>query len=100
MGLDIPVNNAAAMGVLQAPWQICMEKCSVSRQLRTPFFSIYCLQRDAVDQLHDNVVDVAGGGDVVHADDIRMREHRDGLGLRLEAAAEFLVLAKIRPLIF
>ena len=93
MGLDIPVNNAAAVGVLQGLGDLHGEVQRLPPIEDTLLLHILP-QRDAVDQLHDNVVDVAGGGDVVHADDIRMRKHRDGLGLRLEAAAEFLVLGK------
>ena len=53
------------------------------------------LERDALDQLHDDVIDVSGSGDIVDADDIRMRQHRDRLRLGMEATAELLIPRKI-----
>ena len=49
------------------------------------------LQGNAVDQLHDNVKDIVSGGNVEDLDDVRVAEHGNGLALRPEAAAEFVV---------
>ena len=49
-------------------------------------------QRDAVDVFHDDVLDHVAEADVVHLDDVRMRQHGDRLGFILETAAEFLVV--------
>ena len=52
------------------------------------------LERDAVDQLHDDILGLAAGH-VVDRDDIRVREHGDRLRLVPEAAAELRVLRKL-----
>ena len=53
------------------------------------------LEGDAVDELHDDIVQLAGAGHVVHRHDVGVGEHGDGLGLVVEAAAELRVLRQL-----
>ena len=53
------------------------------------------LQRDAVDILHHDILEFIGNGNIVHLHDIRMIQNRNGLGLILEAAYQFLVVQEL-----
>ena len=55
------------------------------------------LQGNAVDELHDNVLQLRGPAHVIYSHNIGMREHGHGLGLIMEAAAEFGVLGQLLP---
>lgn len=93
VGLDVPVDNAPAVGVLQARGDLTGEVERLLPVESTLHFHIL-LQRDAVDELHDNVIGIVGGGDVKHLDNVGMAEHGNSLSLRLEAAEELLILGK------
>ena len=57
VGLDIPVDNAPAVGVLQRLGDLGCMKCSASRQESLPHCCcIYCFSVSAVDELHNDVV--------------------------------------------
>ena len=53
------------------------------------------LERDAVDILHDDKLELIREADVVHLDDVRMRQECDRLRLIAEAAQEFLILGEL-----
>ena len=75
---------------------IWVMKCSDSRQFSWPRFLHILLEGDAVDQLHDDIVHVAAA--VTRRTPITMLgwdSMGDGLGLRVEPAAELLVLGQI-----
>ena len=91
VGLDITVDNATAMGMLQSLADL-HGKVQGLLPVQNALLLHVLLQADAVDQLHDDVIRIVGGGNIVHIDDIGMADHSDSLTLRMEAAAEFLVL--------
>ena len=53
------------------------------------------LERNALDELHDDIIEVIRVRHVVHAHNVRVREHRDGLRLGMEPAAELLILREL-----
>ena len=53
------------------------------------------LEGDALDELHDDIVDVVRVRHVVDAHDIGVREHGDGLRFGVEAAAELCILREV-----
>ena len=90
VGLDIPVNNAPAVGVLQRLGDLDAEMEGLL-PVQHAFFLHILLQRDSVDQFHHNIVRRLRGGNIVDGDDIRVAQHSNRLALRVKAAAEFLV---------
>ena len=52
------------------------------------------LEGDTVDELHDDILRFAAAH-VIDRNDVRVREHRDGLRLVAEAAAEVSVLSQV-----
>ena len=92
--LDIAMDNAAAVGVLERLGDLHGEMQRLAPVEAALLLQIL-LERDALDQLHDDIVHVAGAGHVVNADDIRVRQHGDGLRLRMEAAAELLIAREL-----
>ena len=90
VGLDVPVDDAPAVGVLQALGDLEGEMQGLL-PVENPLDLHILLQGDAVDQLHHNIVGGIGGGDIKHLNDVGMAEHGDGLALRPEAAAEVLI---------
>ena len=53
------------------------------------------LERNALDELHNNIIEVIRVRHVVHAHNVRVREHRDGLRLGMEPAAELFILREL-----
>ena len=53
------------------------------------------LQCDAVDKLHDDILDSVAEADIVHLYDIGMGQDRDRLGLITETAEELAVVRKL-----
>ena len=91
LGLDVPVDDAAAVGVLQRLHDLVDEVQRLPPvQAAAPLAHIL-LQGDAVDQLHDDELAAVHLADVVHGDDIGVGQHGNGLGLVVEAAAQILV---------
>ena len=90
MGLDVPVDDAAAVGMLQACGDLHGEMEGLLPVEGAPLLHVL-LQGDAVDQLHDDVVRSVGGGDVIDLNDIGVAQHGHGFALRPEAAAELFV---------
>ena len=94
LGLDVPVDDAPAVGVGEAPHDLGDEVQGLPPVQLAPLLHVL-LQRDAVDELHDDIFDIAAPGHVVHRHDVGMGQLGDSLGLRVEAAAEVLVLGQI-----
>ena len=46
------------------------------------------LQGDAVDELHDNILQLGGAAHIIHRHNVGVGQHGDGLGLVVEAAAK------------
>ncbi len=91
VGLDVPVDDAPAVGVLQRLGDLGGEVKGLPPAELNFLFQIL-LEGDALDQLHDDIVAVAGMGYVIDAYNVGVGEHRDRLRFRVEAAAEFRVL--------
>ena len=94
LGLDIPVDDAPAVGVAEAPHDLCNEVQRLPPVQLPPLLHVL-LQRDAVDQLHDDILDIAALGHVVHRYDVGVRQLGDCLGFCVEPAAEVLVLGQV-----
>ena len=94
LGLDVPVDDAAAVSVAEAPHDLGDEVQRFPPVHLAPALHIL-LQGNAVDQLHDDVVDALGAGDIVNGDDIGMAELGDRKGFVPEAAAELGVLRQL-----
>ncbi|MPM92869.1 hypothetical protein SDC9_140005 [bioreactor metagenome] len=92
--LDVPVDDAPAVGVGKAPHDLGDEVQRLPPVQLSPFLHVL-LQGDAVDELHDDIFHVVALGHIVHRDDIGVGQHGDRLGFRMEPAAEFLVLRQI-----
>ena len=93
MRLDVPVDNAPAVGVLQALGNLQGEMQGLLPVEDALFLHIF-LQGNAVDELHDDVVRPVGGGNVIDLNDVRVAEHGHSLALRPEPAAELLIPGK------
>ena len=93
MGLDVPVDNAPAVGVLQALGDL-HGKVQGLLPVEDPLDLHILLQGNTVDQLHNNIVGAVRRGNVVNLDDIGVAQHGNSLALRPEAAAEFLIPGK------
>ena len=93
VGLDVPVDDAPAVGVVQGLGDL-HGKMQRLAPVEGTFLLQILLERDPLDQLHDDVVGLAGAGNVIDTDDIRVRQHGDRLGFRVEPAAELLVPRK------
>ena len=90
MGLDVPVDNPPAVGVLQ-PLGDLHGKMQRLLPVEHPFFLHVLLEGNAVDQLHDDIIGAVGGGNVVDLHDVWMAQHGHGFALGAEPAAEFLI---------
>ena len=94
LGLDVPVDNAPAVGVGEAVGNLQDEVQRLPPVHLTPALHIL-FQRDAVNQLHHNVFNALKGGHVVHGDDIGMAELGHRQGLVPEPAAELGVFRQV-----
>ena len=88
--LYIPVDNPFFMGVLKRRQDLA-GKMHRFLPLDIVLALDIILQGDAVDILHDDILDPVAEADIVHLDDIRVGQHRDGLGLVFKPAHKFLV---------
>ena len=95
LGLNVPVNDAAAVGVLQGTHDLNDEVQGLPPVHLAPTRHVL-LQGDAVNKLHDDVLRVAAGGHVINRHDVGMGKLRHGAALVLEAAADLLVLRHVR----
>ena len=94
LGLDVPVNDPAAVGVLQGAHDLNDEVQGLPPIHFTPAGHIL-LQGNAVDELHDNVLCVTAGGDIINGHDIGVGKLCHSLALIPEAAAYLLIFSHI-----
>ena len=91
VGLDVPVDDTTAVGMLQ-----CLTDLDGKMQGLLPVQHALALhilfQRDAVDQLHHDIIRIVRCGNIVHGHDIGMAQHGNGVAFRMEATTELLVL--------
>ena len=93
LGLDVPVDDALLVGALQGHEDLGGEVDGLLPADGALLLDIL-LQGDAVDKLHDDVLDLVAKADIVHLDNVGVVEHRDGLGLIAETAQEIAVVGK------
>ena len=93
VGLDVPVDDALLVGALQGHEDLGGEVDSLL-PADGAFLLDILLQGDAVDKLHDDVLDLVAKADIVHLDNVGVVEPRDGLGLIAETAQEIAVVGK------
>ena len=84
-GLDVPVEHADGVGLLQALEQLLEDLQAAQRSHRT--MAVDDLgQRQAIDVLEDHVqLTIRGAAEVVHHDRMGVAQHRQQPGLTLEA---------------
>ena len=90
---DVAVDDAARMRVRE---RLCDLRDEMQRLAPVELAALFhiLLERDAVDEFHDDILRFTAAH-VVDRDDVRVREHCDGLRLVAEAAAEVRVLGKV-----
>ena len=91
--LDVAVDDAARMRVRERLHDLRDEVQRLTPVELAALFHIL-LERDAVDELHDDVLR-RGARHVIDRNDVRVGKHRDGLGFIVEAAAEIRVAREI-----
>lgn len=74
---------------------ICVEKLQRFSPVEPALLLEILLERNALDELHNNIIEVIRVRHVVHAHNVRVRKHRDGLRLGMEPAAELLILREL-----
>ena len=94
--LDVAVDDAALVRVLQR-LQDLHRKVQRLAPLDLALLLDVLLERDAVHIFHDDVLDAVAEADVVHLDDVRVREHRDRLRFVSEAPEEIAVVRELLP---
>ena len=95
MGLDVTVDDTPAVSMIQCLGNLNSEVEGLLPVEGSLFLHIL-LQRNAIDQLHDDVIRFISGGNVINRHDVRMAEHGNSLTLRMEAAAELFILGIFR----
>ena len=93
LGLDIPVNNSCRMGSSNTITHLNGNAYHLFMG-QSPFFLYIILQSNPVYQLHNDKVQIFLVHHVEHADNIRMRKPRRGLGLHLEFTDKIGILAE------
>ena len=88
--LNIAMHDAVLMRVLE---RLCDLRGKEERLRRgeLPLAGDILLERDAFDQLHDDILHRERMAHIVHRDDVRMAEHGDGMRLGLELRLELRV---------
>jgi hypothetical protein len=94
LGLDVPVDDAPAVGVAEASHDLGDEVQGLPPVQLAPLLHIL-LQRDAVDELHNDIFRVPSPAHVVDRHDVGVGQLGHGLGLRVKPASEVLVLGQI-----
>ena len=94
VGLDVAMDNAPGVRVLE---RLCdlRGKMQGFSPVEPALLLEILLERNALDELHDDVIEVIRVRHIVNAHNIRVREHRDGLRLGMEPAAELLILREL-----
>ena len=91
LGLDVPMHNAAIVCVLECPQNLNDKMHSVF-PVEHVLAVNEVLQRDTVNELHDDVLHLIRKAHVVDLHDVGMRHHGNCLGLIAEPTLEFLAL--------
>ena len=91
LGLDVPVDDPPAVGVAQGPDDLGGEVEGLPPGQGAVLLLHILLEGQAVNELHDDVVQVVAVAVIIDGNDIRMGEHGDCPGLLVEAAAEVTV---------
>ena len=95
LGLDIPVHDAVGVGMLQRLEDLGDEVHGLpAGKLAAPLVEVLP-QGHAVHILHDDILQIIVHRDIVHLDDVRVIQQRDGLGFVLEAADQLFVIKKL-----
>ena len=94
MGLDVPVNDTPAVGVGEGLHNLGDEVQGLPPVQLAPLLHIL-LQRDTVDELHDDIFRVPSPAHVVNRHDVGVGQLGHRLGLRVEPPAEILVLGQV-----
>ena len=95
LGLDVPVDDPPAVGVAQGPDDLGDEVEGLPPVQAAVLFLHILFQGNAVDELHDDIVQVIPLAHVVDGNDVGVGEHGNGLGLLVEAAAELGVRGQV-----
>ena len=94
LGLDIPVNDAPTVGVAEALHNLGNKVKGFRPVQAAPALHIL-LERNAVNELHNDIVHIAAPGHVIHRHDVGVRQHSNCLGLIVKPAAELGILREI-----
>ena len=98
MGLDIPVNNSAAVSVSKSFHNLGNKmKCFPPGKFPSPLLHIL-FQGDAIDKFHNDIIRLRRAfrpGNIVNRHDVGMREHGDSLGFFMKTTTELFVLRQI-----
>ena len=95
--LDVSVDNAPAVGVTQRLDDLGDEVQRLAPVELVPLFIHVLLQGDAVDEFHDDIVVLVRAADIVHSDNVGVRQHGDRLRLGIEAPAQIFIVGQIVP---
>ena len=91
---DVPVDDAAAVGVAESAHDLDDEVQRLPPiHFTTPLHIL--LEGDAVDELHDDIVQLVTAGHVIHRDDVGVGQLSDSQRLIVEAAAEFRTVRQV-----
>ena len=97
LGLDVPVDNALAVGMVQGLQDLGNEVDGLFPGERAAPLVQILFQGDAVDVFHDDILDLVTHRHVIHLDDMWVIQDRDRLGLVLEPLDQFRVFHELRP---
>ena len=92
--LDIAVDNALGMCMLQGAQHLCGKMHGFLPGQRTAALLEVFLQGDAVHIFHDDVLQLVGDRYIVDLDDVGMAEDRDGLRFVFEASDQLFIVEK------
>ena len=95
--LDVPVHDALLMGVLQRRQNLCDEVQRLFIRQRLGAVLHIFFQRDAVDILHHDKLELVRHADIVYLYDIGMIQHRNRLGFVFKPPHKILVAAAFLP---
>ena len=88
--LDIPVDDLAAMCMLQCFGDLRRENRDFFGRQRASAFQIF-FQSNAVNELHNDVFQFFGLGHIVNSHNVGMRQHCNSLRLLVELSTKFVV---------
>ena len=92
--LDVAVNDALVMSVLKRAENLRCKMHGLLPRYNALLLNIL-LERDALDILHDYILELVAVADIINLDYVRMRKHSYRLGLILESAAELLACKEL-----